>query len=108
MSPTSEFMAEVSLAHSYPELFRVTGPLPLIVLRTEDMWWRHNQCHRSWRGSQSGFPHLTPNAPFQGFARRSGIQVFRLYSSTDTRITMNNSNPAINSTEIVFLQMSVK
>jgi len=32
MSPTSEFMAEVSLAHSYPELFRVTGPLPSIVL----------------------------------------------------------------------------
>jgi hypothetical protein len=28
MSPTSEFMAEVSLAHSYPELFQVTGPLP--------------------------------------------------------------------------------
>ena len=25
MSPTSEFMAEVSLAHSYPELFRVTA-----------------------------------------------------------------------------------
>ena len=25
MSPTSEFMAEVSLAHSYPELFQVTG-----------------------------------------------------------------------------------
>jgi hypothetical protein len=31
-------------------------------------------------GSQSGFPLLTPNVPFQGFARRSGIQVFRLYS----------------------------
>ena len=27
MSPTSENMAEVSLSHSYPELFRVTGPL---------------------------------------------------------------------------------
>ena len=35
MSPTSEFMAEVSLSHSYPELFRVTGPLPSLVLRTE-------------------------------------------------------------------------
>jgi len=42
MSPTSEFMAEVSLAHSYPELFRVTGPLPSLVLRTEDMWQRYN------------------------------------------------------------------
>ncbi len=28
MSPTSEFMTEVSLAHSYQELFQVTGPLP--------------------------------------------------------------------------------
>ena len=36
---------------------------------------------RSWRDSQSGFPLLTPNVPFQGFARRCGIQVFRLYSS---------------------------
>jgi hypothetical protein len=27
MSPMSEFMTEVSLAHSYQELFRVTGPL---------------------------------------------------------------------------------
>ena len=36
---------------------------------------------RSWRGSQSGFPLLTPNVPFpEGFVRQSGIQVFRLYS----------------------------
>jgi hypothetical protein len=60
MSPTSEFMAQVSLAHSYQELFRVTGPLQSIVLRTEDMWRRHNQYYRSWRDSQSGFPLLTP------------------------------------------------
>ena len=26
---------------------------------------------RSWRGSQSEFPLLTPNVPFQGVARRS-------------------------------------
>jgi len=44
LSPTSEIMAEVSLAHSYPELFRVTGPLPSLVLRTEDVWQRYNQC----------------------------------------------------------------
>jgi hypothetical protein len=81
MSSTSEFMAEVSLAHSYPELFQVTEPLPSLVLRTEDMWRRHNQCHRSLRGSQSGFPLLTPNVPFQGFARQCGIQVFKLYST---------------------------
>jgi hypothetical protein len=37
-------MAEVSLAPPYPELSRVTGPLPSLVLRAEDMWRRHNQC----------------------------------------------------------------
>jgi len=81
-------MAEVSLALSYPELFQVTGPLPSLVLRTEDMWWRHNQCHRSERGSQSGFPLLTPIAPFQGdlvtwrhFVRASRGQLSFLLSS---------------------------
>ena len=58
MSPTSEFMAEVSLAHSYPELFRVTGPLQSLVLRAEDMWQRHNQCLEVG----AGFPLLTPTA----------------------------------------------
>ena len=38
MSPTLEFMAEVSLAHSYPEPLRVTGPLLSLVLRAEDVW----------------------------------------------------------------------
>ena len=40
MSSTSEFMAGSPLALSYPELFRVTGPLPSLVLRTEDVWQR--------------------------------------------------------------------
>ena len=56
MSPTSEFMAEVSLAHSYPELFRVTGPLPSLVLRTEDMWQRYNQCLEVGGALNQGFP----------------------------------------------------
>ena len=47
MSPTSEIMAEVSLAHSYPELFRVTGPPSSLVVRAEDMWQRYNQCLES-------------------------------------------------------------
>ena len=81
MSSTSELMDEVSLTHSYQELFQVTGTLQSLVLRTEDMWQKHNQCHRSWRGSQSGVPLLTLNVPFQGFARQCGIQVFRLYST---------------------------
>jgi hypothetical protein len=94
------------VTRSYPEPLRVTGPLLSLVLRTEDVWQRYNHFHRSVRGSQSGFPLLTPimetydgpawrliatsfvfspkhrgaldRLPFQGFARRSGIQVFRL------------------------------
>ncbi len=48
------------LARSYPELFRVTGPLLSLVLRTEDVWQRYNQFIEAFRSSQSGFPLLTP------------------------------------------------
>ncbi len=40
MPPTAEVMAKVSLARSYPELFRVTGSLLSLVFRTEDVWQR--------------------------------------------------------------------
>ena len=46
------------LARSYPELFRITGPLPSLVFRTEDVYQWYN--HRNVLGSQSGFPLLTP------------------------------------------------
>ena len=39
----SEVMAKVSPALSYQELFRVTGSLLSLVLRTEDVWQRYNQ-----------------------------------------------------------------
>jgi hypothetical protein len=39
----SEVMAKVSPALSYQELFRVTGSLLSLVLRTEDVWQRCNQ-----------------------------------------------------------------
>ena len=41
-------------------LLRVTGPLQSLVLRTEDVWQRYNQYTETFRGSQSGFPLLTP------------------------------------------------
>jgi hypothetical protein len=47
-------------ALSYPELLRVTGPLLSLVLRIEDAWQRYNQDTEAVRGSQSGFPLLTP------------------------------------------------
>jgi hypothetical protein len=37
MQPTAEVMVEVSLTRSYQELFRDTGPLLSLVLRTEDV-----------------------------------------------------------------------
>ena len=56
MSSTSEFMAGSPLALSYPEPFRVTGSLPSLVLRTEDMWQRYNQCIEAGGALNQGFP----------------------------------------------------
>ena len=39
---------------------RVAGPLLSLVFRTEDVWQRYNQFIETFRGSQSGFPLLTP------------------------------------------------
>ena len=50
MSPTSDVIAQVSLALSYPELLRVAGPLLSLVLRTEDVWQRYNQFIETFRG----------------------------------------------------------
>ena len=52
----SEFMAGSPLALSYPEPFRVTGPLPSLVLRTEDMWQKYNQCLEVGGSLNQGFP----------------------------------------------------
>jgi len=65
MSPTSDVIAQVSLALSYPELFQVTGPLPSLVLRTEVMWWRHNQCHRSERTLLPHFRGLRDSVEYE-------------------------------------------
>ena len=59
--PLKLFRPRFPLARSYPELFRVTGPLLSLVFRTEDVWQRYNQFIETFRGSQSGFPlFLTP------------------------------------------------
>ena len=67
-------MVQVSLAHSNPELFRVTGPLPSLVLRTEDMWQRYNQFIEASRSSQSGFPLLTPTMQARLHGGGGGLQ----------------------------------
>ena len=72
MSPTSEFMAQVSLAHPYPELFRVTGPLQLLVLRTEDVWQKYKPFFIEVCGAlNQGFP-FSPLQCRQGRARMGG------------------------------------
>ena len=74
MSPTSEFMAEVSLAHSYPELFRVTGPLPSLVLRTEDVWQRYKpDSSKRFGALNPGFPFSPYNAGLAGLASDRGL-----------------------------------
>ena len=57
------------MTRSYQEPLRVTGPLLSLVLRTEDVWQRYNH-FRSVRGSQSGFPLLTPMETYDGPAWR--------------------------------------
>ena len=49
-------MAQVPLARSCPELFRVTGPLLSLVLRTEDVWQRYNQYTKVCWTLNQGFP----------------------------------------------------
>jgi hypothetical protein len=61
-------MAEVSLAHSNPELFRVTGPLPSLVLWTEDMWRRYYQCIEVGGALNQGFPFSPRTVTSYGIA----------------------------------------
>jgi hypothetical protein len=65
-------MAKVSLAHSYPELFRVTGPLPSLVLRAEDMWQRYNQFLEVGGALNQGFPFSPLMSHFRGL--REGLE----------------------------------
>ena len=61
MPPTAEVMAEVSPGSLLSgTLASYTGPLLSLVVRTEDVWQRYNQYPKTFRGSQSGFPLLTP------------------------------------------------
>ena len=65
-------MAEVSLGHSYPEPLRVTGPLPSLVLRAEDMWQRYNQCLEVGGALNQGFPFSPLMSHFRGL--RDGVE----------------------------------
>ena len=73
MQPTAEVMAQVPLARSYLELFRVTGPLLSLVLRTEDVWQRYNQYTKSVSGlSIRVSPSHSYNAGRAGLGWMSG------------------------------------
>jgi hypothetical protein len=84
LSPTSEIMAEVSLAHSYPELFRVTGPPSSLVVRAEDMWQRYNQ----WALNQ-GFPFSPLMSHFRGL--RDGLE-YKFLDCIQERHQLRNRN----------------
>jgi len=77
MPPTAEVTAEeVSLARSYQELFRVTGPLLSLVFRTEDVWQRHNQFIETAGVLNQGFPFSLIQCR-QGRARMDGWVVLK-------------------------------
>jgi len=78
MSSTSEFMAGSPLALSYPEPFRVTGSLPSLVLRTEDMWQRYNQCLEVGWALNQGFPFSPLMPHFRGL--RDGLE-YKFYGN---------------------------
>jgi len=58
-------------ARSYPELFRVTGPLLSLVFRTEDVWQRYNQLPKRFGALNQGFP-FSPLKCRQGRTRMGG------------------------------------
>ena len=62
MPPTAEVTAKVSPARSYPEPFRVTGPLLSLVFRTEDVWQRCNQFIKTAEFSIRDSPSHSYNA----------------------------------------------
>jgi hypothetical protein len=94
MPPTSEVIVRDSLLSGTLASYGASA-----VARTSDRGRVSEVYHfQSVWGSQSGFPLLTPimetydgpawrlmatllSAPFQGFARQCGIQVFRFYST---------------------------
>ena len=49
------------MTRSCPELFRVTGPLLSLVLRTEDVWQRYNQYGEVCGALNQGFPFSQTN-----------------------------------------------
>jgi hypothetical protein len=76
MPPTTEVMAQVPLARSYPELFRVTGPLLSLVLRTEDVCQRYNQYSEVCGALNQGVP-FSPLQCRQGRTRMDEwVQVY--------------------------------
>ena len=89
MSSTSEFMAGSPLALSYPEPFRVTGPLPLLVLRTEDMCQRYNQCLEVGGALNQGFPFSPLMSHFRGL--RDGVE-YKFLDRIQHRHQLRNRN----------------
>ena len=53
---TSGVLARFSWLLPIRNSLRVTGPPPSLALRAEDMWRKRNQCHRSERVVNQGFP----------------------------------------------------
>ena len=82
-------MAEVSLAHSYLELFRITGPLQSLVLRAEEMWQRYNQFLEVGGALNQGFPFSPLMCNFRGL--RDGVE-YKFLDRIQHRHQLRNRN----------------
>ena len=82
MPPTAEVTAEVSPARSYPELFRVTGPLLSLVFRTEDVWQRYNQFIETAEFSIRVSPSRSYNAGRAGLGWAGGWLRGNVYAAS--------------------------
>jgi len=74
MPPTAEVTAKVSPDRSYPEPFRVTGPLLSLVFRTEDVWQRCNQSIETAEFLIKVSPSHSYNADKAGLGWMSGCK----------------------------------
>ena len=81
MPPTSEVLAKVSSARSYPGLFRVKGSLLSLVFRTEDVWLRCNQVIETSEFLIRVSPSHSYNAGKTGLGWTSGCPRRNVYAA---------------------------
>jgi len=92
LPPTAEVLAKVSLARSYPGLFRVGGLCPL-VFRTEGVWLRCNQFIETAEFLIRVSPSHSYNAGRAGLGWMSGWFLRNVYAAGSDYVVFLVSTP---------------